>query len=137
MDCCKAVSLAARYEGDAWADFWEKQERIDFEPVPLCIVATTGGMGSGMNGEAVITNEEKRIRTGRDYPQCNAKLALMDPVYTYSVPKKQMVSEAFDALSHMMEIYFSAPDEPNVSDDLAEALMRGVIRDLRAAIRNP
>ena len=47
-----------------------------------------------------------------------------------------MVSGGFDTLSHIMEIYFSAPDTENVSDDLAEALMRGVIRDLRAAITN-
>lgn len=137
MDCCKAVSLAARYEGDVWTDFWEKQERIDFEPVPLCIVVTASGTGSEMNGGAVITNTKKKVKTGRDYPQCNAKLTLMDPAYTYSLPKKQMISGAFDTLSHIMEIYFSAPDEPNVSDDLAEALMRGVIRDLCAAIRNP
>lgn len=61
----------------------------------------------------------------------------MDPAYTYSVPKKQMVSGGFDILSHIMETYFSEPDEENVSDDISEALMRGVIRDLRVAIKNP
>lgn len=137
MDCCKAVSLAARYEGDIWEDFWAKPGIIDFEPVPLCVVVTVAGTGSEMNGGAVITNEELKIKTGRDYPKCNSKLALLDPVYTYSVPVKQMISGGFDTLSHIMEIYFSEPDEPNVSDDIAEALMRGVIRDLRSAIRNP
>lgn len=137
MDCCKAVSLAARYEGDIWEDFWAKPGIIDFEPVPLCVVVTVAGTGSEMNGGAVITNEELKIKTGRDYPKCNPKLALLDPVYTYSVPVKQMISGGFDTLSHIMEIYFSEPDEPNVSDDIAEALMRGVIRDLRSAIRNP
>ena len=44
-----------------------------------------------------------------------------------------MVSGAFDTLSHLMEIYFSAPDADNVSDDISEALMRSVIRNLRAA----
>ena len=48
-----------------------------------------------------------------------------------------MVSGGFDILSHIMETYFSEPDEDNVSDDISEALMRGVIRDLRAAIKNP
>lgn len=137
MDCCKAVSLAARYGSDIWTDYWAKPGIIDFEPVPLCIVVTVSGTGSEMNGGAVITNEELKIKTGRDYPKCNAKLALLDPTYTYSVPEKQMVSGGFDTLSHIMEIYFSEPDEPNVSDDIAEALMRGVIRDLRAAIQNP
>lgn len=137
MDCCKAVSLAANYDGDVWTDFWAKPGVIDFEPLPLCVVVTVSGTGSEMNGGAVITNEELKIKTGRDYPKCNPKLALLDPSYTYSVPAGQMVSGGFDTLSHIMEIYFSEPDEPNVSDDIAEALMRGVIRDLRAAIKDP
>lgn len=136
MDCCKAVSMAAVYQGDLWADFWARPGVVDFEPVPLGMVVTVSGTGSECNGGAVITNEELKIKTGRDYPKCNAKFALMDPAYTFSVPAFQMVSGGFDTLSHIMEIYFSAPDEENVSDDLAEALMRGVIRDLRAAIAN-
>ena len=95
------------------------------------------GTGSEMNGGAVITNEAVKVKTGRDYPKCNPKFALMDPTYTYSVPKQQMVSGGFDILSHIMETYFSEPNEENVSDDISEALMRGVIRDLRAAIQNP
>lgn len=137
MDCCKAISLAARYDGDVWGDFWERPGMIDFEPLPLGVIVTTAGTGSECNGGAVITNEEQRIKTGRDYPQCNPKFALMDPAYTYSVSQFQMVSGGFDTLSHIMEIYFSGPDEDNVSDDLAEALMRNTIHSLRAAIRNP
>lgn len=137
MDCCKAVSMAAVYDGDIWEDFWARPGFLEFEPLPLGVVVTAAGTGSEMNGGAVITNEKLKIKTGRDYPKCNPKFALMDPVYTYSVPKRQMVSGGFDTLSHIMEIYFNRPDEENVSDDLAEALMRGVIRDLRAAIQNP
>ncbi|MBP3489363.1 MAG: iron-containing alcohol dehydrogenase [Roseburia sp.] len=137
MDCCKAISMAAVYDGDIWKDFWARPGVIDFEPLPLGVIVTVAGTGSEMNGGAVITNEELKIKTGRDYPKCNAKFALMDPTYTYSVPKEQMVSGGFDILSHIMETYFSEPDEGNVSDDISEALMRGVIRDLRAAIRDP
>ena len=88
-------------------------------------------------GGAVITNEALKVKTGRDYPQCNPEFALMDPTYTYTVPKKQMVSGSFDILSHIMETYFSEPNEDNVSDDISEALMRSVIKNLRAAIQNP
>ena len=137
MDCCKAVSIAARYGGDAWADFWARPGIFDFEPLPLGVIVTASGTGSECNGGAVITNEVLKIKTGRDYPKCNPKFALLDPTYTYSVPKFQMVSGGFDTLSHMMEIYFSEPDEDNVSDDIAEALMKNVIRNLRAAIQNP
>ena len=137
MDCCKAISMAAVYDGDIWTDFWERPGVIDFEPLPLGVIVTVAGTGSEMNGGAVITNEERKVKTGRDYPKCNAGFALMDPTYTYSVEKKQMVSGGFDILSHIMETYFSEPDEDNVSDDISEALMRGVIRDLRAAIKDP
>lgn len=137
MDCCKAVALAAVYDGDIWQDFWAKPGRIDVTPVPLGIVMTTSGTGSEMNGGAVITNEALKIKTGRDYPQLNARFALLDPLYTYTVPKKQMVSGAFDSFTHMMETYFSAPDEDNVSDSLNEALMKSVVRNLSKAIANP
>ena len=137
MDCCKAVSLAARYDGDIWEDFWARPGVMDFEPLPLGVIVTVAGTGSECNGGAVITNEEKKIKTGRDYPKLNPRFALMDPTYTYSVPKRQMVSGSFDILSHIMETYFSEPNEDNVSDDIMEALMKSVIRNLRAAIRNP
>lgn len=137
MDCCKAISLGAKYNGDIWADFWARPGVIDFEPLPLGIIVTVSGTGSECNGGAVITNEELKIKTGRDYPQLNAKFVMLDPTYTYSVPKFQMVSGAFDTLSHIMEIYFSEPNESNVSDDISEALMKNVITNLRAAIKNP
>jgi alcohol dehydrogenase YqhD (iron-dependent ADH family) len=114
-----------------------KAGTVSVSPVPLGIVMTVTGTGSEMNGGAVITNEIMKIKTGRDYPALNAQFALLDPLYTYSVPKKQMVSGSFDSLSHMMEIYFSLPNEDNVSDDINEVLMRGVIRDLRKAIADP
>lgn len=80
---------------------------IDFEPLPLGIIVTVSGTGSECNGGAVITNEELKIKTGKDYSQLNAKFVMLDPTYTYSVPEFQMVSGAFDTLSHIMEIYFS------------------------------
>lgn len=137
MDCCKAIARAAVYGGDIWEEFFARPGIMEFDPIPIGVVVTAAGTGSEMNGGAVITNEKLKVKAGRDYPKCNPKFALMDPVYTYSVPKRQMVSGGFDTLSHIMEIYFSKPDEENVSDDIAEALMRGVIRDLRAAVQNP
>lgn len=137
MDCCKAVSLAARYDGDIWEDFWARPGVIDFEPLPLGVVVTVAGTGSECNGGAVITNEEKKVKTGRDYPLLNPRFALMDPTYTFSVPMRQMISGSFDILSHIMETYFSEPNEDNVSDDIMEALMKSVIRNLRVAINNP
>ena len=137
MDCCKAISLAAKYDGDIWQDYWIKPGKIETDPIPLGVVVTVAGTGSECNGGAVITNEKLKVKTGRDYPVLNPKFALLDPVYTYTVPERQMVSGGFDTLSHIMEIYFSEPNEDNVSDDIAEALMKNTIRNLKAAKKNP
>ena len=137
MDCSKAISLAARYDGDIWDNFWARPGVIAVEPLPLGVIVTVAGTGSECNGGAVITNEEKRVKTGRDYPQLNPRFALMDPTYTYTVPQSQMVSGGFDILSHIMENYFSEPNRDNVSDDIMEALMKSVIRNLRVAMENP
>ena len=94
---------------------------MDFPPIRVGVIPTTAGTGSECNGAAVITNEKTKVKIGYDYAKCNPVFALMDPVYTYSVPEKQMVSGAFDSLSHIMETYFSEPDEQNVSDEIGEA----------------
>lgn len=137
MDCCKAVSLAASCDGNPWENYWERKGIIDFDPIPVGVIATLAGTGSECNGAAVITNEEKKRKTGYDYPACNPRFALMDPSYTFSVPKELMISGAFDSLSHIMETYFSEPDEQNVSDEICEALMRSVIRNIRIALEKP
>lgn len=137
MDCAKAVALAAGCRGDAWENYWARKGIIDFDPIPTGMIPTTAGTGSECNGAIVITHEKRKIKTGYDYPKCSPRFALMDPVYTFSVPKEQMVAGAFDSLSHIMETYFSEPDEQNVSDELAEALMRNIIRNMRMAVENP
>ena len=114
MDCCKAVSLAACCEEEPWENYWERKGVIDFSPIPVGVIVTLAGTGSECNGAAVITNEEKKIKTGYDYPACNPRFALMDPAYT-----------------------FSEPDEQNVSDEISEALMRSVIRNTKLALENP
>lgn len=63
MDCCKAISLAAVYDGDVWSEFWAKPGVIDFELLPLGVVVTVAGTGSEMNGGAVITNEGLKVKT--------------------------------------------------------------------------
>lgn len=63
-----------------------------------------------------------------------ADFAFLDPGYSLSVPFRQVVSGAFDTLSHAMETYFGKPDENNLSDDINEAVMRSVIRNIRALL---
>ena len=137
LDCCKAVSLAAVCRGDLWADLWDRRGVVDLSPVPLGAIVTTFGAGGSMNGRAVLANEALHVKYGRDHPKCVPVFALMDPAHTLSLPWAQTVSGGLDAFCRLMEGYFSYPEEEDLSDDLAEPLMRGMLRALRALMRDP
>ena len=137
MDCSKAISLGAVYDGDLWDAYWAHAGKIETKPIPLGIVLTVSGTGSETNGGSVITNESLKVKTGRDYPELNAQFAILNPKYTETVPKFQFISGAFDSLSHMMEIYFSEPNDNNVSDVMNEALMRSAVDNIRAILVDP
>jgi alcohol dehydrogenase YqhD (iron-dependent ADH family) len=134
IDCCKMISAQARTEEDIW-DFEFHQHRLPTEFVPLGAVTTASGTGSEMNSGAVITNEETRQKNGM--AGALAQFAVLGPSFTLTVPMKQVISGAFDTLSHCMEIYFGKPAVNNVSDEMNEAVMRNVIRNIRAVIQNP
>ena len=137
MDCCKAISMAAATDRDVWEEFWINRGVVDFDPVPVGVVVTVVGTGSEVNGEGVITHEEQKIKTSRHYPRCNPKFAMLDPTYTYSVPPMQTAAGGFDMLSHVMETYFSEPDEDNISDGISETLMRTIVKNLPVAMKEP
>ncbi len=136
MDCCKAISIAARYDGDVWEDFWKRPAVFDFEPLPLGVIVTVAGTGSECNGGANITNEELKIKTAEIIRNATLNLPCLTPPILTAFQKSKWFPGGFDILSHIMEIYFSEPNEDNVSDDISEALMRSAIRNLRAAIQN-
>lgn len=136
MDCSKAISLGA-VEDDIWEKHWVRFEPIEVTPLPLGIVVTASGTGSEGNGGAVITNEETKVKTGKDFPELNARFAILDPELTFTVPPTQTIAGAYDSLNHMMEEYFSMPIGENLADDLLETCMCAVIRDLPKVIADP
>ena len=133
-DCCKIISAQAKLP----EDIWEMQYVKHTYPsafIPLGTIVTVFGTGSEMNNGAVITHEGKKIKGALWGAQ--AEFAFLDPSYTLSVPMRQVISGAFDTLSHAMETYFGKPDENNLSDDLGEAVMRSVIRNIRILLTDP
>ncbi|MCR5583730.1 MAG: iron-containing alcohol dehydrogenase [Eggerthellaceae bacterium] len=142
MDACKVIALAAT-EGLDEDSFWDKYfvrfepVAADASPIPLGNVVTAAGTGSEGNGGSVITNEKTLVKTGADRPQLNARFAVLEPELTFTVPETQTVAGGYDALNHMMEEYFSAPVGDNLADDLLEAAMRCIIRDLPRVVDNP
>ena len=126
-DCCKVVSAQAMLGEDLWEFEYAKHDRPS-KFIPLGTIVTVFGTGSEMNNGAVITHEDKKIKGALWGAQ--ADFAFLDPNYSMSVPFKQVISGAFDTLSHAMETYFGKPDENNLSDDINEAVMRSTIRSI-------
>ena len=130
-DCCKIISAQAKLNEDIW-EMQTVKHTYPSEFIPLGTIVTVFGTGSEMNSGAVITNEEKKIKGALFGAQ--AEFAFLDPEYSLSVPFKQVLSGAFDTLSHAMETYFGKPEENNLSDDINEAVMRSVIRNIRVLL---
>ena len=108
IDCCKIVSAQAKLNEDIWEmEFAKKEYPTDF--IPMGCVVTASGTGSEMNNGAVITHEEKKLKAG--VLGAYNTFAMLDPDYTMTVPFKQVISGAFDTLSHAMETYFGKPQD--------------------------
>ena len=136
IDCAKGISVSAYCEGDPWQRYWVNFEDVDNKIVPVASILTMAGTGSEMNGGSVITNEEKMLKNGRVFPSnVNPKFSILNPEYTYTVPKYQMVSGIFDTMSHLMEQYFSGDDD-NTTDYVLEGVMRSLIHSAHAALKN-
>ena len=133
-DCCKIVSAQARLDTDIW-DYEYAERKVPTEFIPMGVVVTASGTGSEQNNGAVITNEEKKMKS--PLWGCFADFAILDPDLTKTVPMKQVISGAFDTLSHCMETYFGNPHTSNVSDEINEAIQRNVIQNLKAIAKNP
>ena len=134
IDCCKIVSAQAKLSEDIWELEYGKGGRPS-EFIPMGAVVTAFGTGAEMNNGAVITNEEKMLKSalwGAFYD-----FAILDPAYTMTMPLKQVISGAFDSLSHSMETYMGSPREVNLSDEINEATQRNIIRNIRATLKDP
>lgn len=133
IDCCKVVSAQAVIDEDIW-DMEYGKGKFPADGIPMGAVVTASGTGAEMNAGAVITYEEKKWKgpvfgTG-------AAFAVLDPAYTMSVPPMQVLSGAFDTLSHAMETYLGSSDQDNVSDDVALAIMRNTVVNMRRLLVN-
>lgn len=133
IDCCKVVSAQAQLSEDIW-DMEYGKGKFPTAGIPMGAVVTASGTGAEMNAGAVITYEEKKWK-GPVFGTA-ASFAVLDPVYTMSVPLTQVLSGAFDTLSHAMETYLGISDEDNVSDDVALAIMRNTVVNMRRLLKD-
>ncbi len=136
IDCAKGISVSAYCEEDPWKKYWVEFKPLDNKTVPVGSILTMAGTGSEMNGGSVITNEDEMLKNGRVFPpEVYPKFSILNPEYTYTVPKNQMVSGVFDTMSHLMEQYFSGDDD-NVTDYIIEGVMENLIKSAEKALEN-
>lgn len=136
-DMAKGISATSYCKEDPWEKYYIQGKEAEDKVIPVGCVLTMVGTGSEMNGGSVITNTVTKqkicaIFGERAFP----KFSIMDPTYTFTLPRYQMVSGCFDVMSHIMEQYFSGNDD-NVSDYISEGMMRSVIHSSLAAAKNP
>lgn len=134
IDCCKIIAAQAVTDVDLWDLEMVQHKTPVVKSIPLGAVVTASGTGAEMNGGAVITNEESKIKGGMF--AAAPRFAVLDPAYTLSLPRMQVLSGAFDTLSHAMETYFGHSDRDNVSDEVALAVMRSTVVNMRALLRD-
>lgn len=134
IDCCKIISAQSQTDEDIW-DMFYSEKRMQSTFLPIAAIVTASGTGAEQNNGAVITNEDKKLKQAL-FGAYN-RFAVLDSDLTLTLPMGQVVSGAFDTLSHCMETYMGQPFADNVSDGINEAIMRNVIKNIRAVIANP
>ncbi|WP_027179604.1 iron-containing alcohol dehydrogenase [Maridesulfovibrio bastinii] len=137
IDCAKAISAAAYCEEEPFQKYWLNFEEVSNKTVPVASILTMVGTGSEMNGGSVITHEETKIKSGRVFPpDMYPKFSILNPEYTFSVSRYQMLSGGFDTMSHLMEQYFTGEDI-NTTDYIIEGLLKSSIDNIKMALKDP
>lgn len=135
-DYTKAVAASVHCEEDPWQKYFVRFEEPACPVVPLGCVLTMVGTGSEMNAGSVITNPDTKEKVGKVFEDEDVmpKFSILDPNYTLTLPRYQMVSGIYDIFNHICEQYFCGEDD-NTSDYLSEGLMRSVIHSSRIAVK--
>ncbi len=133
VDAAKAIAVGALYDGDVWDIYSLKT--ISEDALPLGVVLTLAATGSEMNRSSVITNWETKEKFGgrTTFPA----FSILDPVYTFTVPRDQTVNGICDMMSHVFEQYFSHTPEIPLQSRFAESILLTVIENAERVLDNP
>jgi alcohol dehydrogenase YqhD (iron-dependent ADH family) len=137
IDYSKAVSVSVNCTEDPWERYYIRFEEPNCETLPVGAVLTMVGTGSEMNAGSVITNPEQKLKIGHVFAdeKVMPRFSILNPKYTLTLPKYQMVSGIYDIFNHICEQYFSGEDD-NTSDYISEGLMKSVIYSSRIAVQD-
>ena len=135
IDSAKAIGYGVANGGDVW-DFYS-HKRSAAVCLPIGVILTISATGSEMSDSSVITNEDGWIKIGYHSEYCRPKFAIMNPELTMTLPDYQTACGCTDILMHTMERYFTQGENMELTDSIAEALMRTVIENTKILKENP
>lgn len=136
-DYAKALSVSIHCQEDPWDKYYLQGQEPTCEIVPVGCILTMVGTGSEMNGGAVITNHQQKLKIGHVFnEQVMPKFSILNPRYTLTLPKYQMIAGIYDIMNHICEQYFSGNDD-NTSDYISEGLMKSLIHSSLQAVQDP
>lgn len=136
-DYAKAVSVSTYCNEDPWEKYYLRMEDVDNKIIPVGCILTMVGTGSEMNGGSVITNHEQKLKIGHVFgDNVFPKFSILNPTFTYPLPKYQMIAGFYDIMSHILEQYFSGEDD-NTSDYIMEGLLKSLIHSSKIAVNDP
>jgi alcohol dehydrogenase len=121
IDCTKLIAAGAKYDGDAWDLVIKKAFATD--ALPFGTILTLAATGSEMNSGSVITNWETNEKYGWGSPYTFPKFSILDPTYTFSVPKDQTIYGMVDMMSHVFEQYFHQVPNTPLQDRFCESTL--------------
>ncbi|KJU70736.1 iron-containing alcohol dehydrogenase [Clostridium baratii] len=136
IDCAKAISGASFYDGDPW-DIVKDPKKIPNKIIPIVSILTLAATGSEMDPFAVISNMDTNEKLGLSNENLRPVASILDPEYTYSVPKSQTAAGTCDIMSHVFEAYFTRKDDAYLQERMAEAVLKTCIEYGIVAYNDP
>ena len=134
IDCSKAISVCAKYDGEGW-DLISGKVKAK-ESIPLVDILTLSATGSEYDSGCVITNISKNDKRGYMDDIMFPKVSLLDPTYTFSVNKWQTACGTADAINHLLEQYFAYPNN-SFNDGLLIEGMKTLMKNVKIALEEP
>ncbi len=135
VDSAKAIGYGVYNGGDVW-DFYDYKRKAE-GCLPLGVIMTIAATGSEMSDSSVITKEDGLIKRGYSSDFGRPKFAIMNPELTMTLPDYQTACGCTDILMHTMERYFTNGGNMEITDAIAEGLMRTVMANAEILVKDP
>lgn len=135
IDSAKAIACGVPYDGEVWDFYTGKAAPACY--LPVACVLTIPAAGSEMSESSVITNEDGDVKLGYSNQLSRPRFAIMNPVRTFTLPPYQTAAGVTDMIMHTMERYFSPEDDMDLTDAIAEALMKSMMENVFKVLADP